>query len=67
MIEDVLAAHFIAEKKISSEAGFQMFANTRSREVQSVVTDYTKEQVQQMLKKCINPEMLYHFVHGSFD
>ena len=60
LIEDVLAAHFTAEKKLSPN-------ERRSTELHRLCQEVETESVREMLMKCIKPEMLYYFVQTSFD
>lgn len=60
LIEDVLAAHFTAEKKLSPN-------ERRSTELHRLCQEVETESVREMLMKCVKPEMLYYFVQTSFD
>jgi hypothetical protein len=54
-----LAAHFTAEKKLVPD-------ERRSAELRRLCQENDKEEVREMLMKCVKPEMLYHFVQASF-
>lgn len=60
LIEDVLAAHFTAEKKLSAD-------ERRSDELHRLCHEVETESVREMLMRCVKPEMLYYFVQTSFD
>ena len=60
LVEEILSAHFTAEKKLLPD-------QRRSAELHKLLRENDKESVREMLMKCVKPEMLYHFVQSSFN
>ena len=60
MIEEILAAHFTAEKKIEPN-------KRRSTQLHRLCQGLEKDDVREILMKCVKPDMLYHFVQATFN
>ena len=66
LIEVILSAHFVTERKIQSVDFLRKSAQSR-KIVDLVFENYDEIQLKEMLMKCVKPEMMWHLVNSTID